>query len=158
MGCKLNLITAKSVSPSNAVSWLSYRSPRFLCRKPMRTCIFCSTVRMPHIMSWLFCIFQDMKYIKYCIILDKLQSRIRRHALAIYATAFKSRLSLVSEFEFLFLFDTLSCFVSMQQRVLKCSKVQSHFNFIHEIILPPTCESSLNDEHLSQFSPDRKIL
>jgi len=49
-------------------------------------------------------------------------------------------------FKFWFFFDT---FVNVGRRVLKCSKIGSRFQF--------TCEIALNDEVLSQFSPDLSV-
>ena len=59
----------------------------------------------------------------------------------------------VSDFEVLIFIDTLSCFASVGLRVLKCSKIgraRRMGNFTREI--------TLNDEYLSQFLSDCKVL
>ena len=52
-----------------------------------------------------------------------------------------------------FFFDTLSCLASVGWRVSKCLKLGHAQRLGHY-----TRKIALNDEHLSQFSPDRKVL
>jgi len=59
----------------------------------------------------------------------------------------------VSDFEVLIVFDTMSCFASVGLRVLRCSKIghaRRMGNYTRKI--------TLNDEHLSQFLSDCKVL
>jgi len=58
----------------------------------------------------------------------------------------------VSDFE-VFFFDTLSCFTSVGLRVLKCSKI-GHARRMGNL----NSEITLNDEYLSQFLSDCKVL
>jgi len=55
--------------------------------------------------------------------------------------------------KFLVFFDTLSCFASVRFRVLNCSK-KFHARRIGNF----TSEITLNDEYLSQFLSDSKVL
>jgi len=56
-------------------------------------------------------------------------------------------------FENLFLFDTLSCFASVDWRVFQCSKIGHARRLVYF-----TREITLKNEYLSQFWPDRKVL
>jgi len=59
----------------------------------------------------------------------------------------------VSEIEVLIFFDTLSCFASVGFESLECSKIGHARRLGHF-----TREITLDDEYLSQFLPDRKVV
>jgi len=58
----------------------------------------------------------------------------------------------VSEFEFFYFLDTLSCFAIVGWRVLKCSKIGHARRLGHF-----TREIALNDDYLSQILPVHKV-
>jgi len=64
-----------------------------------------------------------------------------------------SKSNIVSDFEVFILSDTLSCFASVGLRALKSSKI-GHARRMDNF----TCKVTLNDEYLSRFLSDCKVL